>query len=121
MTTDEHDPGAGDGTRAAARLLEIATRNADELLAEARTEAASIVSMAQTDADRVRAELDQTRAEHDTELDRHRTTVLGDLSERQAALEAEIARLRQLEEDHRNRMRTYLAEQLAQIEPNGAS
>ena len=46
MTTHEHGASAGDGTRAAARLLEIAARNADELLDEARTEATSIVTAA---------------------------------------------------------------------------
>jgi len=48
LTTHEYSANAGDGTSAAARLLEIATRNADELLGEARTEAASIVATAQT-------------------------------------------------------------------------
>ena len=55
MTTDEHGASAGDGTRAAARLLEIAARNADELLDEARAEATSIVTAAQTDADQLTA------------------------------------------------------------------
>ena len=66
------------------------------------------------------AELEQTRAAQSAELDRYRTTVLGDLTERQAALEAEVARLQQLGQDHRNRMRSYLTQQLAQIEPNAA-
>jgi cell division septum initiation protein DivIVA len=151
LTTEEHGASAGDGTSAAARLLEIATRNADELIGEARAEAASIVAMAQTDADRltessqaqaeqltasaraevdrvlaaahadaarVHAELEQTRAEQNAELDRHRTTVLADLAKRQAALEAEVARLQQLEQEYRNRMRSYLTQQLAQIESN---
>jgi len=42
--------------------------------------------------------------------------VLGDLAEQQAALEAEVARLQQVEQDLRDRMRSYLTEQLAQIE-----
>jgi hypothetical protein len=36
---------------------------------------------------------------------------------RQAALEAEVARLEQVEQEHRERMRSYLTQQLAQIEP----
>jgi hypothetical protein len=32
--------------------------------------------------------------------------------------ETEVARLQQLEQEQRNRMRSYLTEQLAQIEPN---
>jgi hypothetical protein len=43
--------------------------------------------------------------------------VLSEVAERQAALEAEVARLQQLEQDHRDRMRNYLTQQLAQIEP----
>jgi uncharacterized protein (DUF3084 family) len=42
--------------------------------------------------------------------------VLADLAERQAALEAEVARLEHLEREYRDRMRSYLTEQLAQIE-----
>jgi cell division septum initiation protein DivIVA len=116
VTTDEHSAGSGDGISAAARLLEIATNNADELIGEARAEAASITAAARADAERVRAELEQTRVEQNQELERHRATVLADLAERQGVLEAEVARLAQLEEDNRTRMRTYLTEQLAKIE-----
>ena len=44
--------------------------------------------------------------------------MLGDLAERQAALEAEVARLQQLDQDHRSRIRSYLTQQFAQIEPD---
>ena len=149
LTTDEQGASAGDGTRAAARLLEIAARNADELLDEARAEATSIVTAAQTDADqltasseaqaneltesagaeadrvlaaahteadRVQAELQQTREVQTAELEQYRTTVLSELAERKNSLEAEVARLEQLEEEHRNRMRDYLTQQLAQLD-----
>jgi len=79
-----------------------------------------VLVAAHGEAERVHAELEQTRAARSAELDRHRTTVLGDLTERQAALEAEVARLQQLGQDHRNRMRSYLTQQLAQIEPDAA-
>jgi cell division septum initiation protein DivIVA len=149
LTKVEHGVSAGEETSAVARLLEIAAHNADELLGEARAEAASIVAKAHSDADRltgvsqaeadqlrssaraeadrvlaaaqeeaerVHAELEQTRAAHNVELDRHRRTVLGDLAEQQAAVEAEVARLQQLERDHRDRMRGYLTQQLEQLE-----
>ena len=149
LTTDQNGASAGDGTRAAARLLEIAARNADELLDEARAEATSIVTAAQTDADqltasseaqakeqtesasaeadrvlaaahteadRVQAELEQTRAVQTAELEQYRTTVLSKLAERTNSLEAEVARLEQLEKEHRNRMRDYLTQQLAQLD-----
>ncbi len=71
--------------------------------------------------ERVHAALDRARAEQRAELDRERTTMLGDLVEQRVALEAEVARLRRLERDHRDRMREYLTEQLAQIESNTPS
>ena len=116
MTANDHGASAGDGISGAARLLEIATRNADELLGEARAEAASITAAAHVDAERVHAELEKTRTEQSDELDRHRATVLAQLVERQAALGAEVARLEQLVQDSRGRMRSFLTEQLAQIE-----
>ncbi len=105
LTNDERVTSAGDSTGAAARLLEIAARNADELLGHATTEADSIKAAAHAEADRVRAELERRRA-----------TVLGELAERQASLEAEVARLEQLEGDIRARTRDFLTGQLEQLE-----
>jgi hypothetical protein len=117
-TVTEHEHGASqdDGLSAAARLLEIAARNADELLGEAKAEAASIAAAAQADAVRVHAELEKTRTEQNDELDRHRTTVLAQLAERQDALEAEVARLERLEQEIRARTRRFLTEQLAKVD-----
>lgn len=116
MTTDERGTSTGDGISAAARLLEIATRNADELLEEAKAEAASITAAAHADAERVHAELEQARTQQNDELDRRRATVLAELGDRQAALEAEVARLENLEQEIRVRTRSFLTEQLAKIE-----
>ena len=55
-----------------------------------------------------------------TELDRHRTGVPSEVAERVAALETEVTRLKQVDHDHRDRMRSYLTQQLAQIEPTAA-
>ena len=96
---------AADGSRAAARLLEVAARNAEELLAEAkakadrltasaREEAIRLLNAARTEAQRVRADLEETRAQHSTE----------------------IARLQQVEQDHRDRMRRHFTDVLAEIE-----
>jgi cell division septum initiation protein DivIVA len=96
---------AADGSRAAARLLEVAARNADELLAEATAEADQLTASARENADqlltaartetqRLRADLEETRAQHN----------------------AEIARLQQIEQNHRDRMRRHLTDMLAQIE-----
>lgn len=139
-----------DGSRAAARLLEIAASNADHLVGEARAAAASMVATAHADADqltaaahheatqqtthaqaeadrvlaqarqeaeRVTTELEHRRNEQTTELERQRTTALSEMAERQTALEGEIARLQQVEQDSRDRMRSFLTNQLAQIDP----
>lgn len=139
----------GDGSRAAARLLEIAATNADQLVGEARAEAVSMVATAHADADqltaaahaeatqqttharteadrvlaearqeaeRVTADLEHSRNEQSAQLERQRTTVLSELAERETALTAEISRLGQVEQDYRDRMRTFLTGQLAQID-----
>lgn len=96
---------AANGSRAAARLLEMAARNADELVAEAkaeadqltapaREEADQILTAARTEVQRVRADLEETRVQHNEEF----------------------ARLQQAEHDHRDRIRRHLTDRLAQIE-----
>ena len=113
-------PGAAEGSQAAARLLEIAARNAEELLTGATADAQATVATARAEADQVtaaaRTEAEQVRAE----AEEHRTTVLSELTERQAALEAEIARLERVGSDHRAAMRTYFTEQLEHLEPTPA-
>ena len=142
--------GTIDGSGAAARLLEIAVVNADELLTEAKSEAAATVASAHaeaeqitggiiaeadqvaaaaraeaeqvttaahTEAETVRARLEEHRVQQTAELNRHRTTVMSELAERKAGLEAEVNRLQQQERDHRDRMRSYFAEQLEQLDP----
>jgi cell division septum initiation protein DivIVA len=103
-----HAPGqstAADSS-AAARLLEIAARNADQLLSEAqaeaeatkasaRDEADQLVTEARAEAERIRAELDQSRTQANDE----------------------IARLRETEREHRATMREHLREMLEKVEP----
>ena len=82
------DNSPGDSSRAAARLLEVAARNAEELLAEANAEAEQVKGSAREEADRLlaaaRAEAQRVRA---------------DLEETRAQHSAEIARLQQVEQD----------------------
>jgi cell division septum initiation protein DivIVA len=125
------DGTAPDSSRAAARLLEVAARNADELLGEATAEAASLVATARAEADQLaaasraqaeglttsaRAEADQLLAAARTEAER----VQSELEEKRAAQTAEIARLELLEQEHRERMRRYLTQLLKQMEPTPA-
>ena len=63
------------------------------------------------------AELEKSRTDQIAELNRHRTTVLSEVKARQTALETEVRRLEQLDADHRDRMRSYLTQQLEQLEP----
>ena len=108
--TDAPEPaptGATSPSESMARLLEIAAKNADELLAEARAEAEKLTSAAQAEADRIlgeaKAEAERIRAE--TEESKNHAS-------------GEIARLRQTEAEHRERMQTHLQEMLAKVEAN---
>lgn len=112
---------------AAARLLEMAAVNADRMLAEARDEAASLVDNAHAEAEhllatsraetqRVSRGLADQQAEQAAELDHQRTTAMGEIADRRAALEGQLFTLRQLESDHRERMRRHFTEQLALLE-----
>jgi cell division septum initiation protein DivIVA len=98
---------AVNSSSAAARLLEIAARNADQLLTEAqaeademrasaREEADELLTQARTEAERVRSELELSRTEANDE----------------------IAGLRETEQTHRDQMRDHLHEMLAKVEAN---
>jgi cell division septum initiation protein DivIVA len=123
---------------AAARLLEIASLSADQLVTEAQQEANSLVATAQMDADRMtasaRAEADQllaaARAEAErvtgeahaereqvtADLEAHRNTVLSGLADEQSALEGRLEHLREVEREHRERLRRHFAEQLELVQ-----
>lgn len=106
LTDEDRSP---DAPGAAVRLLEIATRSADELVYEARAEAAALVATAQADADQLlaaaQAEADQVRAA---------------LEQQRTERTEEISRLERLEQAHRERMRSHLNELLTQLEPASA-
>ena len=106
--SDAPEPGGGaspsDGM---ARLLELAAKNADELLAEARAEAEQLTSAAQAEADRIvgEARIEAERVRKETEDSKTKAS-------------GEIARLRQTEQEHRERMQSHLQEMLAKVEAN---
>lgn len=112
---------------ASARLLEMAAVTADQLVTDAKAEVDSLMTAAhaeaeqlitasRSEAERVTAELARGREQQAAELDQHRTTVLAEVTDRKAALEAKVELLRQLESEHRNRLRRHLTEQLAQLD-----
>jgi cell division septum initiation protein DivIVA len=86
---------------AAARLLEIATGNADALVDDAREEADRIISQARARAEEQRVELDLARGE-----------ILRELEERRAELEAKVDRLVEFESRYRSHLVSYIDGQL---------
>jgi len=85
-------------SEAAARMLELAQRTADEHVAQAKAEADRLVTDARVNAQRVTADL-----EHE-----------------QAALKTRIEELKAFEREYRTRLRTYLEGQLRDLEQMAA-
>jgi DivIVA domain-containing protein len=116
-----------EASSAAARLLEIATRNADELVNEAKDQADRIVGEARTKAERVeseakskaeRVEADaRTRAEKlDHETADRRNQLFGQLERERDKLAKEVEELRAFEREYRSRLRAYFEGQLAVLD-----
>jgi DivIVA domain-containing protein len=113
-----------EASSAAARLLELATKNADELVEEAKGQADQIVGEARTRAERVeteartkaeRMESDaRTRAERlDQETAERRTQMIGKLEQERDRLTQELEELRGFEREYRSRLKAYFESQLA--------
>ncbi len=120
----------GDASSAAARLLEIATRNADELVGEAKGEADKIIGEARTKAERLEFEskakadrLDsdaRTRSQMlDAETAQKRQQIFGDLEKEKDKLHQEVENLRAFEREYRSRLKSYFTQQLAALEGSG--
>ncbi len=110
-------------SNAAARLLEIATRNADELVEEAKNEADKIVGEARTKAERLESESKskadrlesdaRTRAQMlDSETAERRQQMFGELERERDRLSNEVETLRSFEREYRSRLKTYFTQQL---------
>ncbi|MFB9314912.1 DivIVA domain-containing protein [Nocardioides plantarum] len=110
-------------SNAAARLLEIATRNADELVEEAKNDADKIIGEARTKAERLESESKskadrlesdaRTRAQMlDTETSERRTQLFGDLEKERDKLSVEVENLRSFEREYRSRLKSYFSQQL---------
>jgi DivIVA domain-containing protein len=121
---------AAEASSAATRLLELATRNADEVVTEAIQEAEQIVGAARTEAERLEAEtkskadkLEQdarARAENlDSEVENKRQEMLGDLEREKRRLDTEVEDLRGFEREYRSRLKSYFTEQLEALEGSG--
>ena len=121
---------AAEASSAATRLLELATRNADEVVTEAIQEAEQIVGAARTEAERLEAEtksktdkLEQearARAQNlDSEVEGKRRELLGDLEREKRRLDTEVEDLRGFEREYRSRLKSYFTEQLQALEGSG--
>jgi DivIVA domain-containing protein len=117
-------------SNAAARLLEIATRNADELVEEAKNDADKIVGEARTKSERLeseskskadRLEADaRTRAQMlDSETAERRQQMFGDLEKERDKLAAEVENLRSFEREYRSRLKSYFTQQLEALSGPG--
>ncbi|QCW51166.1 DivIVA domain-containing protein [Nocardioides dongxiaopingii] len=116
-------------SNAAARLLEIATRNADELVEEAKNDADKIIGEARTKAERLeheskskadRLESDaRTRSQMlDSETAERRTQLFGDLEKERDKLSVEVENLRSFEREYRSRLKSYFTQQLEALAGN---
>ncbi len=119
-----------EASNAAARLLEIATRNADELVTDAKNEADRIIGEARTKAERLDAESKgradrleadaRRRAEMlDGETAERRQQMFGELERQRDKLQAEVENLRSFEREYRARLRSYFTQQLEALEVSG--
>ncbi len=121
-----------DASNAAARLLEIATRNADELVEDAKNEADRIVGAARTKAERLESE-SKTKADRmeadarqrsqmlDSETAERRQQMFGDLEKERDKLNSDVETLRAFEREYRSRLKTYFSQQLEALASGGES
>jgi DivIVA domain-containing protein len=119
-----------DASSAAARLLEIATRNADELVTEAKDQADKVIGEARTKAERLETEAKskadrmesdaRTRSQMlDSETAERRQQLFGDLEKERDRLNGEVENLRSFEREYRSRLKSYFQQQLAALDGDG--
>jgi DivIVA domain-containing protein len=119
-------------SNAAARLLEIATRNADELVDQAKDEADKIIGEARTKAERLESESKtkadrlesdaRTRAQMlDSETAERRQQMFGELERERDKLNSEVETLRAFEREYRSRLKSYFTQQLEALSGPGES
>jgi DivIVA domain-containing protein len=97
-----------EASAAATRLLELAGRSADQLVAEAEQRAGQIVGDAKSAAERL-----------ETETEERRKTLVADVDAEKTRLDAEVDKLRTFEREYRAELRTYFEEQLAALDGQG--
>jgi DivIVA domain-containing protein len=118
---------AADGHVQAARLLGLAQETADRLTAEAKTESDRVLADAQSQSDALITDA-TTRAEAaerdsriradalDKEAQSKYDEVIGRLADERITLEKKIEDLRVYEREYRGRLKSWISEQLAQLD-----
>jgi DivIVA domain-containing protein len=119
------------GHTQAARLLALAQETADKLTEEARSESEKVLADAKAQSEALlsdattRAEAaereSRTKAEAlDAEAKARYDEVLGKLAGERVGLEKKIADLRSYEREYRGRLKSWISEQLAQLDGEGS-
>ncbi len=117
---------------AAARLMELAGRSADEVVAEAKQQAETIGAEARAEAARLEADSKATVASSesearqrvealDAETATRRSELLTDMERERESLTGEVEHLRAFEREYRSRLKLYFSSQLAQLEGEEAA
>lgn len=120
-------PSVGEASAAAARLLEIASNNADELVESAKAEAEAIVNEAQQKADRItreaRGTADRTETEAriraqklDEETAARRKQAFDAIERERFEIQRDVEHLRAYEREYRARLKNYFQSQLDMLE-----
>ncbi|QWC85607.1 DivIVA domain-containing protein [Nocardioidaceae bacterium] len=107
---------SSEASRAASRLLELATNNAEILVDEAREEAEGILSEAKSEAEEITSNAERRKNSLDEETEKRREELTAGLQKEQQELDQRVSNLRQFEQSYRDNLKNYFAEQLKQIE-----
>ena len=97
-----------DAAAAAARMLELAGRNAEELVSDARSQ-----------ADRIVAEAAGRAEELDGDTEQRRAQLVADLERDHQELKDEVEDLRAFEREYRAQLRNYFQQQLEALDAQG--
>ncbi len=120
-----------EASTAAARLLEIATQNADQLVAESKEQANRVLSDARARAERLENEarglasrLESEARGKSEQLEREtndkRSQLFGQLDKEKARLQREVDELRSYERQYRSRLKAYFESQLRLLAGQGS-
>ena len=105
-----------EASAAATRLLELATRSAEELMVDAQQQADTVLSSARADADRLQQEARGRAQQLDVETTQRREQLFSSLDRDRSALASEVESLRAFEREYRAELKDYFTKQLDALE-----